>query len=99
MNPDAIRHRIEQAFAGDGHDADTCREIAFHLTDWLGDLEALIALFEQPDAVGDEQLRDAIRRFLLHAPNHLAAASKLVLDIPVEDVFCVGATGEGGGRR
>lgn len=33
-------------------------------------------------------------QFLIHVPNHLAAASKLMLDIPVTDVLGVGAVTE-----
>jgi hypothetical protein len=33
-------------------------------------------------------------QFLVHAPNHLAAASKMLTDIPVTDVFGVGALEE-----
>lgn len=33
--------------------------------------------------------------FLIHVPNHVAAASMLMNEIPVEDVFGVNATGIG----
>ena len=33
-------------------------------------------------------------KFLVHAPNHIAAAAKLLTGFPVADVFCVGAVRE-----
>ena len=33
-------------------------------------------------------------QFLIHVPNHLAAASKIGLDIPVTDVFGVNSISE-----
>jgi hypothetical protein len=69
-------------------------EIAFHLTDWLDDLSELCAFMHNPRRVGNEEARKLLMGFLIHVPNHLAAASKLWLDIPVTDVFEVGALRE-----
>jgi hypothetical protein len=68
--------------------------IAFHLTDWLDDLAELYAFMQNPQRVGNEEARKLLMGFLIHVPNHLAAASKLWLDIPVTDVFEVGALNE-----
>ena len=70
------------------------RDIAFHLTDWRSDLEQLIALYQAPDEFSTDEASAILVKFLIHAPNHLAAASKLMLDRPVTDIFKVGATTE-----
>jgi hypothetical protein len=67
---------------------------AFHITDWLDDLEAFRLFCGEPQAMTNEALHKLLVQFLVHAPNHLAAASKLFMDIPVTDVFNVGATTE-----
>ena len=69
-------------------------DIAFHLTDWLDDLAEFYAFMQNPQRVGNEEARKMLMGFLIHVPNHLAAASKLWLDIPVTDVFEVGALNE-----
>lgn len=69
-------------------------DAAFHLTDWLDDLEEWTLFCEKPDALTPKQIKDLVTRFLVHVPNHIAAASKLVTGIPVTDIFNVGATTE-----
>jgi hypothetical protein len=49
---------------------------------------------QDPKDVTVEDARKLLVQFLIHVPNHLAAASKLWLDIPVTDVFGVGALRE-----
>jgi hypothetical protein len=67
------------------------KEVAFHMTDWLGDLKNLIQFFESPESLTSEELNMLLVMFLIHAPNHLAAAAKLYADAPVADIFSVGA--------
>ena len=69
-------------------------DAAFHMTDWLNDLEEWSEFCEKPETLSAEQIQDLLMSFLVHVPNHIAAASKLVTGIPVTDVFNVGATEE-----
>lgn len=70
-------------------------DVAFHMTDWLGELKALAELLEDPTSRTADQAQGVVIDFLLHAVQHLAAASKVLLDTPVEDVFEIGAVGDG----
>jgi hypothetical protein len=66
----------------------------FHMTDWLDDLEEWHSFCKNPDKLTSEKLQELLLGFLAHVPNHLAAASKLITDIPVSDIFNVGSTVE-----
>ena len=59
------------------------------------DLAALQAFYAAPEGHSDSQVRDLLMRFLLHAPAHLAAASRLYTGEPFADVFGLGATDRG----
>lgn len=72
----------------------TVRDIAFHMTDWLDDLRSLQAFYDAPANLSTKEIEQLLIKFLVHAPNHLAAACKLLTDIPVTDIFGVGATSE-----
>jgi hypothetical protein len=67
------------------------KDVSFHMTDWLGDLRKLINFFESPDSLTSEEVNELLFLFLIHVPNHLAAAAKLYADNPVADIFSVGA--------
>ena len=62
------------------------------MTDWLDDLEEYRSFATDPATLSDEEVNELLIRFLIHVPNHLAAASKLFNDMAVTDVFSVGAT-------
>ena len=64
------------------------------MTDWLEELEAWTAFCANPEALSDQAVDDILMDFLTHVPNHIAAASKIYNDVPVTDVFGVGATVE-----
>jgi len=64
------------------------------MTDWLDDLRSYYEFCEAPHGKSTEAAEEMLIAFLLHVPNHVAAASKLLLNIPVTDVFGVGATTE-----
>jgi len=70
------------------------RDVAFHMTEWLDDLEALLAFYNEPGALSPDDALEVLTKFLVHAPNHIAAAAKLLTGFPVADVFCVGAVRE-----
>ncbi|MGB8355019.1 MAG: hypothetical protein WCD79_14075 [Chthoniobacteraceae bacterium] len=85
----AAQKIIQQALLAQFNDT-TAHDIAFHLTDWASDGAFLIALILFPERFTEEQIRDGIELFTLHAPNHIAAAAKLS-GWPVQDIFGIGA--------
>jgi hypothetical protein len=90
MDADSIRMNIEAALADDCDEA-VRQDIAFHMTDWLPSLEALVRVYQDPVSATEEQIRAALMEFLVHAPAHIAAAAKLLTGSPVTDVFDIGA--------
>ena len=95
FSPESILARIREVIRHEVDFSDTVVEdIAFHLTDWLQDLEAYYRFCSDPDSMSDEQVSQLLTGFLVHVPNHVAAASKLLTGVPVTDVFGVGATSE-----
>jgi hypothetical protein len=64
----------------------TARDVAFHLTDWNSNAAFLVALLLSPESFTAEEIRGEVQAFLVHAPNHVAAAAKLG-GWPVEDVW------------
>ena len=90
-----VRRQIEASLAEIGWDPPEARtEIGLHMTDWIDELSALHSFYRDPSGFDAESVQELLVRFLVHVPNHLAAASKLMLDIPVTDVFGVGALDE-----
>lgn len=69
-------------------------EITFHLTDWIDEMERWEQFCSDPDSLNAEELRSLLVEFLYIVPSHLAAASKLLTDLPVADIFNIGATSE-----
>lgn len=70
-----IQSRLEGALASDGEER--AREIAFHMTDWLNELVALVRIYRDPDNATDDEIASALLDFLIHAPSHIAEAAKL----------------------
>ncbi len=70
---------------------ETAKDIAFHMTDWLEDLQELTLFLAEPESYSDSDIHKLLIRFLSHAPDHIAAATKLYMDISVSDIFGVGA--------
>lgn len=68
------------------------RDIAFHMTDWLDDLAEYHDFCAHPEKLSPSEIEKLLTGFLVHVPNHVAAASKLFIDIPVTDIFGVGST-------
>lgn len=66
------------------------RDLGFHLTDWNDDAAFIIALHLFPERFDVEEVEAGVTNFLVHAPNHIAAASKLA-GYPIKDIFEVGA--------
>ncbi|MEM7682785.1 MAG: hypothetical protein AAF288_12580 [Planctomycetota bacterium] len=65
------------------------QDIAFHLTDWKDDAAFLLAVHLFPERFTKQEIAVGMSGFLVHAPNHVAAAAKLYGE-PVSDVFAVG---------
>lgn len=75
-------------------DAEVAKEIAFHLCDCESDFQEMNDLFSNPKKFSDRDVLKLIISFLAHAPNHLAAAKKLIGLGPIEDIFDVGVLKE-----
>ena len=90
-----VRSAIENAVRIEAEMPESiARDVAFHMTDWLGDLERLHEFCQAPESLSPDQVEALLLAFLAHVPNHLAAASKLLTGIPVTDIFGVGAITE-----
>ena len=69
-------------------------DFAFHMVDWADDLVELMEIYSHPEDRTDDQISDSLHRILVHIPNHIAAAGKILTDLPVRDIFEVGALNE-----
>ena len=69
----------------------TADDVAFHMTDWLDDLERFARFCAEPDKWSDKGTEKMLLAFLIHVTNNVAAASKLLTGIPVTDVFAIDA--------
>ncbi len=95
LDENAIRRRIEQAVQIEMElPENVASDVAFHMTDWLSDLDAFYRFCQAPDGFTNEQVSDLLMDFLVHVPNHVAAAGKLYSGVAVTDIFKVGATGK-----
>ena len=95
MDAANVSQAIEKALEVDGYGtAEIRHDVAFHMTDWHSDLEKFYAYCQAPETLDADQTTELLTSFLVHVPNHLAAASKLLTGIPVTDIFEVGATTE-----
>ena len=92
FNTNSIRTKIEEALRASGYISDeNTRQISEHFTVWLDDLSALCRFYQQPENYENETVEEILIDFLFHAPDHLAAAKKLLTGTGVSDVFKVGA--------
>ena len=90
-NFEAIRKRISDAYEADWDlPPEVCRDIGFHMADWLDDYEQLGRVFDVSQNLSNEELLNLIGQFLIHASNHIAAAKKLAGYGPMEDIFNIG---------
>lgn len=87
-----IQTRIEEVAISQAKlSAVSARDSAFHMTDWFSDLEDFVDFCSRPDEWSSEDVDRMLLNFLVHAPNHIAAAAKLYANSPVQDIFEVGA--------
>ncbi len=95
LDPNLIQARIREVALREAELTETVAyDVAFHMTDWLDDLEAYHRFCSNPTALSDDEVNRLLIQFLIHVPNHLAAAGKLYIDIPVTDIFGVRATSD-----
>jgi len=85
-----VQSKIASAFAASGVPTETARDIAFHMTDWRSDLEAMTKIWEQADQMSDDEITELVHTFLVHVPEHVAAAAKLSDCGSIRDIFDVG---------
>ncbi|HXI50509.1 MAG TPA: hypothetical protein VNH84_03375 [Candidatus Saccharimonadales bacterium] len=95
FDPQAVRARIAEVARREMELSDAVSDnVAFHMTDWLDELAAYSRFCADPSRMSDAEVSELLIGFLAHVPNHVAAASKLYTDVPVTDIFGVGATSE-----
>jgi hypothetical protein len=95
IDPEVVRARIRKVACRDMELPEPVAEdIAFHMTDWLTDLDIYSRFCADPSKMSDAEVSEMLTNFLVHVPNHIAAASKLCTGVPVTDIFSVGATSE-----
>jgi hypothetical protein len=95
---DRLRGNVYNAHSVDTAKAALCEdfkepianEIAFHLTDWNAEAAFIVALHLFPERFTPAEIRDGVESFLIHAPDHVAAAAKLA-GYPIQDTFAVDA--------
>ena len=82
-----VNSRITAAIARSQEEADILAAdgIGFHLVDWQADAAFIVALSLYPDRFTDEEVREGVEFFLLHAPAHVLAAARLS-GIPIADL-------------
>jgi hypothetical protein len=76
---------IETAFKRDLGLKDA-HELAFHMSDWGRDAAKLLLLHLYPEKFSKLEIDEIVRGFVIHVPNHLAAACA-VLNTPAQDVW------------
>lgn len=77
---------IQPALIADEIDETIASDISFHLSDWYDDARFMVALQLFPERFTQDEISTGVMAFLIHVPNHVAAAAKLH-GLPVEDIF------------
>jgi hypothetical protein len=95
IDSELVRARIREVARRDMELAESVADdVSFHMTDWLAELDAYSRFCADPSKLSDAEVSGMLTNFLVHVPNHIAAASKLYTGVPVTDIFSVGATSE-----
>ena len=95
FDPVAIEARIREVALREAElPVSVADDVAFHMTDWLDDLAAFSRFCADPSSLSDAEVSELLTNFLVHVPNHVAAAGKLYTGVPVTDIFQIGATSE-----
>ncbi len=96
-NGPAARRELARAIETLDLTANAADEAAFHLLDWADELIDFAAFLRRPGGRPAEDVLDLVMRMVTHAPHHLNAAHRIVMGLPVTDVFGLGAV-KGPGR-
>ncbi|MCO6512742.1 MAG: hypothetical protein J5I65_18310 [Aridibacter famidurans] len=64
-------------------------DIAFHMTDWLEDLDKWHRFCSDPASLTNKETANLLMDILIHVPPHIAAARKLMMGMAMEDIFGV----------
>jgi hypothetical protein len=95
FDPVVIQARIREVALRESELPDSVAgDVAFHMTDWLEDLDAFSRFCADPSSFTDAEVSELLTDFLVHVPNHVAAAGKLYTGVTVTDIFQIGATSE-----
>ena len=82
--------RLQRALVSDGLSERKARDIAFHMLDWLKDLDALHRIYRRITGMTDREVCGVVTGFLVHAAHHIDAAKFLYgLGAP-SDLFNIG---------
>ena len=86
-----IRNKIESSLKACKYSKRKRQDIAFHMVDWLDDFSELYQFYRNPKKYKANEVEKLLLDCLVHVPNHIAAAAKLMTEIGVSDIFEVGA--------
>ncbi len=83
-----VNSRITAAIARSDAESDilSADHLGFHLVDWQSEAAFLVALSLYPERFTDEEVREGVEAFLLHAPAHAQAAARLA-GVPIPDLL------------
>jgi hypothetical protein len=83
-----VNSRITAAIARTDTESDilSAGHLGFHLVDWQSEAAFLVALSLYPERFTDEEVREGVDAFLLHAPAHVQAAARLA-GVPIPDLL------------
>ena len=88
FDKNAIKEKLDAALAGSVEFSEEERaNVVFHMTDWLDELARLTDVFWSPSGFSDEEVYSTLLKFLIHAPEHIAAAAHLMTGYSVDDIF------------
>lgn len=80
-NSNLAKDSIITAFTGFGSFSESqTREFAFHLTDWVDDLQPFVEFLENPTKYKADEIQKIIIQLLVHAPDHLNEAAEKILN-------------------
>lgn len=85
-----VYEAIQRALDPEQVPPEVAKDIAFHMTDWLSDHQAWNDFCRDPGSLDPAAVHRLLVNFLVHVPNHVAAAQKLLLGSAMKDVFGVG---------
>lgn len=85
-----IQQKIQSAFEEIDETKNSAFDIAFHMTDWISDVNELVEVYSNIEKLKNDEITHFIYKFLAHVPNHINAAKKLSGMGKTEDIFNAG---------